>query len=126
LFSLRKAGVLVIDDGSSVADILAMVLNASGFDANAVYSGETVLEIASLRAFDNVGPALAISHIHPDCQVLHISGNEHTSELLQEAVKTRHEFDMLSVCLQHGAGEVRKSAPTELPFDSDPVVATLH
>ena len=55
MFSLRKAGVLVIDDGSSVADILAMVLNASGFDATAVYSGETELEIVSLRAFDNVG-----------------------------------------------------------------------
>ena len=88
MFSLRRARVLVIDDESFVADTLAMVLSASGFDATAVYCGETALEIASLRAFDNVvidvmmepmngiQAALAISHIHPDCQALLISGNE--------------------------------------------------
>ena len=108
MFSLQKARVLVIDDDSSVADTLVMVLNASGFDATAAYSGETALELARLTAFDSVvtdvmmepmngiQAALAISHIHPECQVLFISGNEQTSELIQEAAKTGHLFDILA------------------------------
>lgn len=108
LISGRKARVLVIDDDSSVADTLAMVLNASGFDATAAYSGETALELARLMAFDNVvadvmmepmngiQTALAISHIHPDCQVLLISGNERTSQLLQDAIDAGHAFTILA------------------------------
>ena len=91
MISGRKARVLVIDDDSSVADTLAMVLSASGFDATAAYSGETALELARLTAFDSVvadvmmepmngiQTALAISLIHPGCQVLLISGNDRIS-----------------------------------------------
>ena len=108
MISGRKARVLVIDDDSSVADTLAMVLNASGFDATAAYSGETALELARLMALDNVvadvmmepmhgiQTALAISHIHPDCQVLLISGNERTSQLLQDAIDAGHAFTILA------------------------------
>ncbi len=38
--------VLVIDDDHTIADTLAMVLNISGFQATAVYSGERGLELA--------------------------------------------------------------------------------
>ena len=99
----------MIDDDSSVADTLAMVLNASGFDATAAYSGEpATLELARLMALDNVvadvmmepmngiQTALAISQIHPDCQVLLISGNERTSQLLQDAIDAGHAFTILA------------------------------
>ena len=42
----RKRRILVIDDDDSVADTLAMVLNFSGFEATAVYSGEQALDLA--------------------------------------------------------------------------------
>jgi len=44
--------VLVIDDDKSVADTCAMVLNISGFEAVAVYSGEEALELARTREFE--------------------------------------------------------------------------
>ncbi len=39
-----KPKVLVVDDERVIADTLAMILNQSGFQARAVYSGETALE----------------------------------------------------------------------------------
>ena len=39
--------VLVADDERVIADTLAMILNQSGFEARAVYSGEKALELAS-------------------------------------------------------------------------------
>ena len=104
MISHRKVRVLVIDDDIAVADTLGMVLNSSGFETTVAYSGESALELASKTVFDNVvtdvmmepmngiQAALAISHIHPECQVLLISGNEHTAHLLQEAIDAGHEF----------------------------------
>ena len=40
LITGSKTRVLVIDDDCTVADTLAMVLNISGYDAVAAYSGE--------------------------------------------------------------------------------------
>ena len=42
-----KPKVLVVDDERVIADTLAMILNQSGFQARAVYSGEAALETAS-------------------------------------------------------------------------------
>src|SRR3569623_407437 len=42
-----KPKVLVVDDERVIADTLAMILNQSGFQATAVYSGEAALETAS-------------------------------------------------------------------------------
>lgn len=103
-----KIRVLVIDDDPKVADTLAMVLNFSGFDATAVYSGESALELARLSRFDKVvtdvmmepmtgiQAALALSHIHPDCQILLMSGNERAAHLLQDAADAGHNFDILA------------------------------
>ena len=51
MITSTKARVLVIDDDRMVADTLAMVLNVSGFDAVAAYSGESALELARLTPF---------------------------------------------------------------------------
>ena len=108
MISHRKVRVLVIDDDVAVADTLGMVLNSSGFETTVAYSGESALELASKTVFDNVvtdvmmepmngiHAALAISHIHPECQVLLISGNEHTAHLLQEAIDAGHEFTIFA------------------------------
>ncbi len=47
-----KPKVLVADDERVIADTLAMILNQSGFDARAVYSGEKALEMAPTFAPD--------------------------------------------------------------------------
>ena len=45
--STTKPKVLVADDERVIADTLAMILNQSGFEARAVYSGERALELAA-------------------------------------------------------------------------------
>ena len=36
--------VLILDDEQIIANTLALILNRSGFEARAVYSGETAIE----------------------------------------------------------------------------------
>src|SRR5690348_9709378 len=104
----KKLKVLVIDDDASVADTLTMVLNMSGFDAIAAYSGEHALDLARQTSYDHlvtdvmmkpmngIEAALAIRAICPDCTILLISGNERTSNLLADAVRDGHDFDILA------------------------------
>ena len=104
----RKLKILVIDDNGSFADTLTMVLNFSGFDANAAYSGEHVLDLARQSPYDHVvsdvmmepmngiQAVLAIRAICPECKVLLMSGNERTSQLLADAVRDGYNFDILA------------------------------
>ena len=104
----RKLKVLVIDDDNSVADTLTMVLNFSGFDAIAAYSGEHGLDLARQSVYDHlvtdvmmepmdgIQAAIAIQAICPGCTVLLISGNERTSKLLADAVRSGYEFEILA------------------------------
>jgi DNA-binding NtrC family response regulator len=103
----RKLKVLVIDDDNSVADTLVMVLNFSGFEAIAAYSGEHALDLARMEPCDHlvtdvmmepmngIQAAIAIQAICPDCTVLLMSGNERTSQLLVDAVRDGYQFDIL-------------------------------
>lgn len=103
-----KGRVLVIDDDQLVADTLAMVLNVSGYDAVAVYSGEHGLELARHTAYDHlitdvmmepmngIQVSLAMRAISPECKVLLLSGNERTASLLAEAVRDGHAFEILA------------------------------
>ena len=104
----KKLKVLVIDDDKSVADTLAMVLDFSGFDASAVYSGEQALELVRRSPYDHVvtdvmmepmdgiQAAIAIQAIHPECMILLMSGNERTAQLLADAVNNGFNFDILA------------------------------
>jgi DNA-binding NtrC family response regulator len=104
----RKTTVLVIDDDVVVADTLVMVLTFSGFEAIAAYSGETAVELARQSEFDNVvsdvmmqpmngiQAALAISQLQPTCRILLISGHEHTAKLLQESIRSGHDFPIMA------------------------------
>jgi CheY-like chemotaxis protein len=103
-----KPKVLVIDDDNLVADTLTMILNGSGYDAVAAYSGEDGLELARQAAYDHlvtdvmmepmngIQAAIAMRAICPDCTVLLMSGNERTSALLAEAVQDGYTFDILA------------------------------
>ena len=106
--SVRKPKILVVDDDDSVADTLALVLNFSGFDAIAAYSGERALDLARQSPYDHVitdvmmepmdgiQVAIAIRAICPECTVLLMSGNERTSQLLADAVRDGYDFDILA------------------------------
>jgi DNA-binding NtrC family response regulator len=103
-----KVKVLVADDEHVIADTLAMILNHSGYDARAVYSGEDAVEVA-----DTFRPSLIISDVvmggitgieasikiqskQPACKVLLFSGQAATTGLLEEARAQGYDFELLA------------------------------
>jgi len=103
----RKSHTLVIDDDKAVADTLAMVLNAAGFEASAVYSGEAGVALARGLAFEflvtgvimprmnGVEAAIQICKLLPECKVLLVSGDNDTSVLLRDAFLRGYKFEIL-------------------------------
>jgi CheY-like chemotaxis protein len=106
--STSKPKVLVADDERVIADTLAMILNQSGFDAHAVYSGEKALELALVFAPDmlisdvimndltGIDAAIRMRELLPDIKVLLFSGQAATADLLEKARAQGHEFDILA------------------------------
>ena len=102
-----KPKVLVIDDDNLVADTLAMVLNVSGYEAIAAYSGERALELARETAYDHlvsdvmmepmngIQLSIAMQALCPECKVLLMSGNNRTADLLAEACRDGYTYEIL-------------------------------
>jgi CheY-like chemotaxis protein len=72
------------------------------------------VELARLTRFDKVvtdvmmepmtgiEAALILSDIHPNCQILLMSGNERTAQLLQDAADAGHTFEILAKPMHPG------------------------
>ena len=103
-----KPKVLVVDDERVIADTLAMILNQSGFEASAVYSGEKALEMAStlqpdmlisdviMADLNGIDAAIRIRALLPTIKVLLFSGQAATADLLEKARHEGHEFEILA------------------------------
>jgi DNA-binding response OmpR family regulator len=103
-----KPKVLVVDDERVIADTLAMILNQSGFDARAVYSGEKAVEMASTFAPDmlitdvimadlnGIDAAIMIRALLPGIKILLFSGQAATADLLEKARGRGYEFEILA------------------------------
>jgi CheY-like chemotaxis protein len=103
-----KPKVLVADDESVIADTLAMILNQSGFEARAVYSGERALELAASFAPDmlisdvimadlnGIDTAIQVRALLPGIKVLLFSGQAATADLLEKARDQGYEFEILA------------------------------
>jgi len=103
-----KPKVLVADDERVIADTLAMILNQSGFEARAVYSGEKALELASafrpdmlisdviMADLNGIDTAIRIRASLPEIRILLFSGQAATADLLEKARRDGHEFDILA------------------------------
>jgi CheY-like chemotaxis protein len=103
-----KPKVLVVDDERVIADTLAMILNQSGFDARAVYSGEKAVEMASTFAPDmlitdvimadlnGIDAAIMIRALLPKIKILLFSGQAATADLLEKARAKGYEFEILA------------------------------
>jgi len=104
----KKPKVLVADDERVIADTLAMILNQSGFEAIAVYSGEKALELATtvkpdmlisdviMADLNGIDAAIRIRDLLPGIKVLLFSGQAATADLLEKARAEGHEFDILA------------------------------
>ena len=103
-----KPKVLVVDDERVIADTLAMILNQSGFEARAVYSGEKALELARtfepdmlisdviMADLNGIDTAIRIREELPRIKILLFSGQAATADLLEKARTQGYEFEILA------------------------------
>jgi len=103
-----KPKVMVVDDERVIADSLAMLLNQSGFEARAVYSGEKALEAAPtfkpdmlisdviMADLNGIDAAIRIQALLPGIKILLFSGQAATADLLEKARSRGHEFEILA------------------------------
>jgi CheY-like chemotaxis protein len=103
-----KPKVLVVDDEHVIADTLAIILNQSGFEAFAVYSGIDAVEQARQQRpqliisdvimddMDGIQAAIQIRRFLPECKILLFSGQAATADLLENARAQGHEFEILA------------------------------
>ncbi|HEV2136691.1 MAG TPA: response regulator [Terracidiphilus sp.] len=103
-----KPKVLVADDERVIADTLTMILNQSGFNARAVYSGEKALELAPtfepdmlisdviMADLNGIDAAIRIRALLPGIKILLFSGQAATADLLEKARSQGYEFEILA------------------------------
>ena len=103
-----KSRVLVVDDERVIADTLSVILNQSGFDARAVYSGERAVELAAewqpqmlisdviMADLNGIDAAIRIREILPKIKILLFSGQAATADLLERARSRGYEFEILA------------------------------
>ena len=103
-----KPKVLVVDDERVIADTLAMILNQSGFEARAVYSGERAVELAAsfrpdmlitdviMADLNGIDAAIMIRALLPNIKILLFSGQAATADLLEKARAKGYEFEILA------------------------------
>lgn len=104
----NKPKVLVADDERVIADTLAMILNQSGFQARAVYSGEKALELAPtfqpdmlisdviMADLNGIDAAIQIRALLPSIKILLFSGQAATADLLERAHSQGYDFEILA------------------------------
>ena len=102
-----KPFVLVADDEIIIADTLAAILNLSGFEARAVYSGEEAVRVAEemrpdvlladvvMGGITGIEAAVLISDSLSSCKVLLLSGQARTGDLLGIERTKGHVFNIL-------------------------------
>ena len=100
--------MLVADDEKVIADTLAIILNQNGYDASAVYTGTAAVERARATRPDliisdvimpdmnGIDAAIKIRVFLPGCKILLFSGQAATADLLEDARKRGHEFEILA------------------------------
>jgi CheY-like chemotaxis protein len=103
-----KPRVLVADDERVIADTLAMILNQSGFEARAVYSGEKALELVPtfkpdmlisdviMGGLNGIDAAIQVRALVPNIKILLFSGQAATADLLEKARTQGYEFEILA------------------------------
>lgn len=100
--------VLVVDDEHAVADTLALILNRSGHESVATYSGVEAVNAAQtfhphallsdvmMPGMNGIELARYFSENFTDCKVLLMSGYESAVEVAQSFLPSGHFLNILS------------------------------
>ena len=99
--------ILVVDDEKVIADTLVMILKRKGFAAIPAYGGVSALQIAAVTPpnllltdvvmpdMNGVDLAIEICRQVPDCDVLLLSGQAATTDLLARYPEIADSFTVL-------------------------------
>jgi DNA-binding response OmpR family regulator len=100
--------IYIVDDRDILAQTLAAILAGAGFIAvpfddpkvaHVVLSAlrpDILLFDVIMAGMTGIELALRVRHTHPECKVLLLSGQFETADLLEEASREGHSFDILS------------------------------
>jgi CheY-like chemotaxis protein len=100
--------ILVVDDEETLANTTIEILNMAQFCAFGAYDGQTALELAAklnpdilltdvlMPGMNGVELAIAISQLLPKTQILLISGQAGTIDLLEEARLEGYRFELIA------------------------------
>lgn len=104
----KKPLVFVVDDEAIIAVTLAAILRNEGFEAEPFTSPLAALKAAEsntpdylisdvvMPVLNGVDLCVQFKAIYPECRILLFSGQAATGELLGEAKKKGHHFDLLA------------------------------
>jgi DNA-binding NtrC family response regulator len=104
----RLTRIIVVDDETRIASTLVEILKGEGFDAMSASTGDGAIELARIFRPDVVlsdviipGPngievGIRISEILPECRIILFSGQAATLDLLREARRRGHDFEILA------------------------------
>ena len=105
--SVEKLRVLVADDDYLIASTLSQILRLSGYDAEAVGSGEEAIAVAAKRNPDvlisdvvmggitGIETAIRVQELVPSCLVILISGQASTFSHIGGVRDMEHEFEII-------------------------------
>lgn len=100
-------GILIVDDEQNIADTLSLIFAKNGYETRTAYSAEEAIEAIArwepdlaildvmLPHMNGIDLAIVVQQNYPNCQLLLFSGHHSTQDLLEEASKKGHMFDIL-------------------------------
>lgn len=100
--------IVVVDDERQIADTLVLILDSEGYTAEAAHDGTSALEICRQKmpnlllsdvlipGMNGVELAIVVRQQFPRCHILLLSGQAETSEILSDARRRGHDFDLLA------------------------------
>ena len=105
---LEEGAILIVEDEKVVADSLAQILSAKGYDARVAYSAEAALQLVTqwspdlaildvmLPRMNGVELAVILKERFARCHILLFSGQPTVEALIKKAKREGHEFEILA------------------------------
>lgn len=105
---MQRRSVLVVDDERNIADTLALILQDEGYRAEAAYDGGVALSKARecrpdliisdvlMPGMNGIELAITTQREFPNCRILLFSGQAASADMLREARRNGHDFELLA------------------------------
>jgi CheY-like chemotaxis protein len=123
----KRVKILVVDDESLIAETVVEILRGEGFEAIAVSSGASAVELSKtvrpsvvlsdvmMPGLNGIETGIKIREIVPNCKIILFSGQAATVNLLEDARRRGHTFDILAKPIkpEHLVNIIRAGLPSQ-------------